>query len=340
MAKKAIINGVNGQDGAYLAELLLGKGYKVFGGIRSIETSDLEKLRHLGIIDQLEIFELGLTDAEKIKNSICSINPDEFYNLAALSSVSKSWDYPEETFEANAIGVLRILEAIKTSAPKCKYFQASSSEMFGDTSAAIQDEETEFQPRNPYGISKLAAYFSVKSYRESFGIFASNGILFNHESPLRPKSYVSRKITATLAEISMGLKETLKIGNLDIERDWGYAPDYVKGMFDLLQHHDALDLVFATGETHSVREFIEMAAKHVGIDIEWSGNGYKEAGIDKNSGKRVVEVDSSFYRPVDIRQTKGNSQKAKRTINWSAKLNTEELAQKMINHDIVLLKNR
>jgi len=338
MVRKAIINGVNGQDGAYLSKHLLEQGVEVYGGVRSNELSGLENLESLGLLGQIELFELGLSDQKRIDSLIASIAPNEFYNLAALSSVSKSWDYPEETFDVNATGVLRILQSLKNRLPQCKFFQASSSEMFGDTSDPFQNEETRFCPTNPYGISKLAAYHAVRSYRESCALFACNGILFNHESPLRPENYVSRKITKALAKISSGRTEILKLGNLDVERDWGYAPEYVRGMAQMLQYEEPLDLVFATGESHSIRTFVEIASKHIGIELVWEGSGYNEVGRNKATGAKIVVVDENFYRPIDIKQTRGNSAKAKATIGWAAAVRVEELAAKMIDHDILELK--
>lgn len=339
MSTTVIINGVNGQDGSYLAQNLLNRGAKVFGGVRSKRKSNFDNLKRLGVLDKIEIFELHLSDSANIRNSIVSIAPDEFYNLAALSSVSKSWDYPEETFDVNATGVIRILEALKTDAPTCKFFQASSSEMFGNTVDRFQDESTGFSPTNPYGISKLAAYYAVKSYRDSCALFASNGILFNHESPLRPETYVSRKITKALARISMGESVMLKLGNLDVERDWGYAPEYVQGMVDMLQHDEPLDLVLATGEAHSIRKFVELAAGNIGVELVWEGSGCDEIGRDVSTGRQLVAIDPNFYRPIDIKQTQGKAQKAKDVLGWSASVRLEELASIMIDQDILEITN-
>lgn len=342
MAKNIIINGVNGQDGAYLAKQLINDGHKIYGGVRDAAKpgSNLNNLKELGILDQIDIIEFGLTDTNIIGNAIKSIKPDEFYNLAALSSVNKSWEFPEETFDTNATGVVRILDSLKYNSPKSRYFQASSSEIFGNSAQPIQDESTAFCPANPYGISKLAAYFTVKSYRDSCGIFASNGILFNHESPLRPETYVSRKITKALVEISLGRETPLRLGNLEVKRDWGYAPDFIRGMIEILNYHEPLDVILATGITHSIREFVEVAANHLDIEIEWTGSGINEVGKDVNTGKVIVEVDSKFYRPIDTKQTCGNSQKAKEKIGWVADVQIVELASKMIEHDKIKLTGK
>ena len=339
MQRKIFISGVNGQDGAYLARDVINRGCVVFGGVRSCQNSNLTNLKNLGILDDVTLVDFDLAKSEDINKCINKILPDEFYNFAGLSSVNQSWKYPQLTFKVNATGVVRILEALRQANNNCRFFQAGSSEMFGCTKAGFQDEETPFHPNNPYGIAKLAAYHAVQSYRASYKIFAANGIMFNHESPLRPETNVSRKITRSLAKVSLGHADMLRIGNLDSKRDWGYAPEYVQGMFALLQNDVALDMVFATGHTHSVRDFINISARHLGIEIDWTGVGVDEVGVDKASGKTIVKTDPEFYRPSDILQTKGRADKARQALGWEAKVDIVELTKIMIEHDLATLAN-
>jgi len=336
--KKVFINGVSGQDGAYLARLLLNLNYEVYGGVRSIDEGNYSKLRALGVQGDVRMVECGLQNTKVIESAIEMVGPDEIYNFSAQSSVAQSWLDPISTYDVNATGVIRILEVIRKRLPGCKFFQASSSEMFGNVDCLAQDELTPLNPLNPYGVSKLAAFHSVRSYRNAFGLFAANGILFNHESPLRPDHYVSRKITRSIAKIKLGELDILRVGNLDIKRDWGFACDYVEGMHKLMQNDHADDVVFATGKTHSIREFIQLVAEEVGYSLTWRGNGVHEVGVDSD-GKVLVEVDERFYRATDMMETKGDPTKAFELLGWAPKMSFQELAKLMVSHDLEALKN-
>lgn len=337
--KKAIIFGITGQDGAYLTEFLLDKGYEVHGVIRrnSPNVSRLDQLLSDNnlLTDQLFIHYGDLTDSASIFTIIQEVKPDEIYNLAAQSMVRDSFDIPEITADVNAIGALRILETIRLLGieDKTKYYQASTSELYGVAHESPQSENTPFSPRSPYAISKMFAYWITINYRETYHIFACNGILFNHESPLRGEKFVTRKITQAAAKIKLGQQDVLYLGNLDAKRDWGYAKDYVEAMWHILQLDTPQDFVIATGEKHSVREFVEIAFKHLGMEIEWEGKGVDEIGIDKHTKRIVIKIDPKYFRPIEPDLLIGNAQKAKQLLNWEPKTKFEDLIKLMVDAD-------
>ncbi len=339
--KTALITGIRGQDGAYLAQFLLEKGYKVYGADRRSGESTFWRLKELGIENEIEIVYMDLIELTNIYRTIEKIKPDEIYNLAAQSFVGASFEQPILTSDINAMGVLRLLEAIRTIGKNIKFYQASTSEMFGKAISSPQDEQTPFYPRSPYGISKLFAHWATINYRESYNMFNCSGILFNHESPLRGLDFVTRKITTSVAKIKLGLIDKFYIGNLNAKRDWGYAKEYVAGMWLMLQQESPDDYVLATGVAHSVREFIEKAFKLIGIDIVWKGKGIEEKGIDKKSKKVLVEVFDKYYRPADVENLVGNPAKAKKKLGWKAKITFDELINIMLKADIdKILKER
>lgn len=334
MAKKALITGIRGQDGAYLARFLLEKGYEVWGADRRSGEGSNWRLRELEIEKDVKIVYMDLLEFTNIHRTIEKINPDEFYNLAAQSFVYASFDMPILTADIDAIGVLRILEILRTFKPDTKFYQASSSEMFGKTQETPQNETTPFYPRSPYAVAKLFAHWITVNYRESYGMFACSGILFNHESPLRGIEFVTRKITYGVARIKYGLQDKIVLGNLDSKRDWGYAPEYVEGMWMMLQQNEPDDYVLATGETHSVREFVEKAFEVAGFKIVWEGQGVDSKGIDVNTGKVLVEVSPDFYRPAEVDFLIGNPQKAEIVLGWKPKVKFNELVEIMVKRDI------
>ena len=332
--KKALITGIRGQDGAYLAKFLLEKGYEVWGADRRSGDSSNWRLKELGIEKDVNIVYMDLLELTNVMRTIEKVEPDEVYNLAAQSFVGVSFEKPFLTTEVDAIGVLRILEAIRTLKPDTKFYQASTSEMFGKVQEIPQTEKTPFYPRSPYGVAKLFGHWITVNYRESFNIFACSGILFNHESPLRGIEFVTRKITYTLAQIKYGLKNKLVLGNLEAKRDWGYAKEYVEGMWLMLQQDEPDDYVLATGETHTVREFVEKAARIAGFDIEWEGEGVNTKGIDKKTGKVIVEVSPKFYRPAEVDILVGDYSKAKKILDWEPKTKFEKLVEIMMEADL------
>ncbi|MFT4414716.1 GDP-mannose 4,6-dehydratase [Fredinandcohnia humi] len=344
--KKALITGVTGQDGSYLAEFLLEKGYEVHGIIRRSSSYNQERLEDLLTeeeADQLltnKNFHLhygDVTDALNVTNLISEIQPDEIYNLAAQSHVRVSFDMPGYTLDVDAKGTLNILEAVRILGltEKTKIYQASTSELFGKVQEVPQKETTPFYPRSPYGVAKIYGFWITKNYRESYNMFAVNGILFNHESERRGETFVTRKITLAAARIAQGKQKKLKLGNLDSLRDWGYAKDYVECMWLILQHDKPEDFVIATGEMHSVREFAEIAFKHVGIDIEWTGSGVKEKGINKATGEVIVEVDPKFFRPAEVEQLLGDPTKARTLLDWNpTKTSFSDLVRIMVEGDM------
>jgi GDPmannose 4,6-dehydratase len=340
--KKALITGITGQDGSYLTEFLMAKGYEVHGIIRRASTFNTHRIDHL-YQDQLEghpqmILHYGdLTDSSNLNRLIEKIQPSEIYNLAAQSHVQVSFEVPEYTAEADAIGVLRILDAIRESGIDCRFYQASTSELYGKVMEVPQTETTPFYPRSPYGVAKQYGYWIVKNYRESYGLHASNGILFNHESPRRGETFVTRKITMAVARISRGLQKCLYMGNIDALRDWGYAPDYVEMMWMMLQQETPDDYVVATNEMHTVREFIEKAFGHVDVEIGWEGEGVKEVGKNKTTGDIVIRMDERYYRPCEVEQLLGDPAKAKRQLGWEPNVKFEELVQIMTQGDLRLL---
>lgn len=345
MGKVALITGVTGQDGAYLAELLLSKGYNVHGIKRRSSLFNTDRIDHLykDLHEKNVNFKLhygDLTDSTNLIRIIQEVQPDEIYNLAAQSHVKVSFETPEYTANADAIGTLRILEAIRilNLEKKTKFYQAGTSEMYGLVQEIPQKETTPFYPRSPYGVAKVYGYWITKNYREAYGIFACNGILFNHESPIRGETFVTRKITRGVSKISLGMQEKLFLGNLDAERDWGHAQDYVEGMWMMLQQKEPDDFVLATGIKITVRQFIEMSFKEVGIQIEWKGKGDQEKGYDKATGKCLVEVDPKYYRPAEVELLVGDSSKAQKILGWKPKRTVEQLCKEMMASDLELFK--
>lgn len=339
--KKAIITGVTGQDGSYLAEFLLDKDYEVHGIVRRSSTEKKERIEHLIGNSNFHLHYGDLTDSLSLVKIISKVEPDEIYNLAAQSHVAVSFEVPEYTADATGTGVIRLLEAIRTCGleKKCKFYQASTSELFGKVQEIPQSETTPFYPYSPYAAAKQYAYWVVRNYREGYGMFATNGILFNHESERRGETFVTRKITLAAAKITAGVQDKLYLGNLDALRDWGYAKDYVECMWLMLQHDEADDFVVATGEQYSVRDFCTRAFKRAGIELRWEGKGVEEKGIDVSSGKTVVEVSPEFFRPTDVVTLLGNPTKAKEKLGWNPrKTSFDELVNIMVDSDIKLVE--
>lgn len=336
--KKALITGITGQDGSYLTELLLKKGYEVHGVIRRASTFNTSRINHLykdSHINGVKLFlHYGdLSDSGNIGKILGKIKPDEIYNLGAQSHVRISFDIPEYTANVNSFGALRILDAIRESGIKTKFYQASSSEMFGKALELPLKETTPFYPRSPYGVSKVFAYWITKNYRESYGIFACNGILFNHESERRGETFVTRKITRGLARIKLGKENKLFLGNLNSKRDWGYAPDFVAAMWMMLQQAKPDDFIIATNEVHTVREFAEQAAHHLGFDLVWKGKELKEKGIDRKTGKIIIEIDPRYFRPAEVDVLQGNYSKARKMLGWKPKVTFRQLVKIMVDAD-------
>lgn len=337
--KTALITGITGQDGSYLAELLLEKGYDVHGIIRRSSTFNTSRIDHIfqdphQSHKRLTLHYGDLSDASNISRLIEKIQPDEIYHLAAQSHVRVSFDIPEYTGDVTGLGTLRILDAIRESGVKTKFYQASSSEMFGLVQHVPQTEDTPFYPRSPYGVAKVYGYWITKNYRESYDLFACNGILFNHESPRRGETFVTRKVSRGLARIKLGLDEMLYMGNIDAKRDWGYAKDYVEGMWLMLQQDTPDDYVLATNETHTVREFIEVASKRLGFDLEWQGKDVDEIGVDKNTGKVIIKIDPVYFRPAEVDLLIGDPAKAKAKMGWEPTVKFDELVQIMVDADL------
>lgn len=332
--KRALITGVTGQDGSYLAELLLSKGYEVHGLIRRHSTPCTQRIDH--IVDEKFFLHHGdVTDSLCLTNLIGTIQPNEIYNLAAQSHVGISFEVPEYTAEATGVSTLKILEAIRQTKPDTKFYQASTSELFGGLpETAPQSETTAFHPRSPYAAAKLYSYWITVNYREAYGLFACNGILFNHESPRRGENFVTRKISIAVAKISSGLQEKLSLGNLDAKRDWGFAKDYVEGMWLILQHDAPEDFVLATGETHTVREFVEAAFEEVGTKIIWKGAGVEEVGCCASTGKILVDVNPKYFRPAEVDLLLGDPSKAQRVLGWRRKISFRELVKMMVQADL------
>jgi len=324
---RALITGITGQDGSYLAEFLLEKGYEVHGIVRRSSLINTHRIDH--IYNKIHKHYGDMTDAGNLISLIQKIKPTEVYNLAAMSHVKVSFDMPEYTGEVDALGTLRLLEAIRLLDHPCKFYQASTSELYGLVQEVPQKETTPFYPRSPYGVAKMYAYWITRNYREAYNIHASNGILFNHESPRRGETFVTRKITRGLSQISCGLQDVLELGNLDAQRDWGHAKDYVRGMWMIAQHETPDDFVLATGEMRSVREFVDEASKYFGLKIEWSGEGLDEIGVDKYSGKTVVKVNPKYYRPTEVEQLLGDASKAKDILGWEPEISFQELVEDM-----------
>lgn len=330
--RNVLITGITGQDGSYLAELLLEKGYKVFGIVRRKSKADYGTVEHLK--KDIEFIYADMTDLPSLISAVKIAQPDEVYNLAAQSFVGTSWEQPIATAEIDALGVTNMLEAIRFVKPEARFYQASTSEMYGLVQEIPQSETTQFYPRSPYGVAKLYGHWITKNYRESFQMYACSGILFNHESPRRGLEFVTRKITDAAARIKFGLQDILYLGNMDAKRDWGFAGDYVKAMWLMLQQDEADDYVIASGETHPVREFVELAFKYAGIELEWSGEGLEEKGIDKATGKVVVAVDPKFFRPAEVELLHGNPAKACRKLGWEQAVSFDELVRRMVKEDL------
>jgi len=343
--KKALITGVTGQDGSYLAEFLLKKGYEVHGIMRRSSSFNTWRVNHMykdpHEKDHFILHYGDMSDATNIIRLIKQIKPDEIYNLAAQSHVQVSFETAEYTANCDGLGVLRVLEAVRLldMIDKTKIYQASTSELFGKVVETPQTEKTPFYPRSPYGAAKLYAYWIIKNYREAYNMFACNGILFNHESPRRGQTFVTRKITMGLSKIKLGLQKTLYLGDINTKRDWGYAPEYVESMWMMLQQDKPDDYVIATGETHTVREFIEEACKILDIDLEWKGKGVNEKGINKKTGKVIIEIDPRYFRPTDVQLLLGDASKAHKILGWKAKTTFKELIKIMVDADMDILKN-
>ena len=332
--KRALITGVNGQDGSYLAELLLEKGYKVYGLMRRKSSVDYGNVEH--IKDKIEFIYADMADVVSLTNAMRISQADEVYNLAAQSFVGTSWEQPVATAEIDGIGALNMLESIRMIKPNAKFYQASTSEMYGLVQAIPQNEETPFYPRSPYGVAKLYGHWITKNYRESYDMYACSGILFNHESERRGKEFVTRKITDAVARIKLGVQDVLELGNLDAKRDWGHAKDYVKAMWLMLQQDEADDYVIATKETRTVREFVERTFKYVNIDIVWEGSEVNEIGKDKATGKTLVKINPDFFRPAEVEILIGDPSKGERKLGWKREISFDELVERMIKNDLLL----
>ena len=343
--KIALITGVTGQDGAYLSELLINKNYEVHGIKRRSSSFNTSRIDHLYQDKHQENVNFflhygDLTDSTNLIRIIQEVQPDEIYNLGAQSHVKVSFEIPEYTANSDAVGTLRLLEAIRIlkMEDKVKFYQASTSELYGKVQEVPQNENTPFYPRSPYGVAKLYAYWIVKNYREAYKMFACNGILFNHESPLRGETFVTRKITRAVAKINLKIQEKLFLGNLYAKRDWGHAKDYVEGMWKMLQYKQPEDFVLATGKTHTIREFCEISFNEIGVTISWKGEGINEVGIDDATGKEIIAVDSSYYRPTEVDLLVGDAKKASKILNWTPKTNLKSIIKEMISSDLENIK--
>ena len=330
--KRALVTGITGQDGSYMLELLLSKGYEVFGLERRSSQRNRKNFEH--VADKIRILSGDLLDQASLWRALLEARPDEVYNLASQSFVPESWSQPVYTGQVTGLGAAQMLEAIREVNPKIKFYQASSSEMFGKVQETPQTEKTPFYPRSPYGVAKLYAHWITVNYRESHNMFTASGILFNHESPRRGLEFVTRKITHTAAKIKLGLANELLLGNLNAKRDWGFAGDYVEAMWLMLQQEKAQDYVIATGETHTVREFVEFAFKEAGMDLVWEGSGIDEVGKDIRTNRIVVRIDPKFFRPAEVQLLIGDSSKARKELNWKPKVSLPELVQMMVDADL------
>ena len=334
--KRALITGITGQDGSYLAELLLEKGYEVYGIMRRKSVVDYGNVNH--IHDKLHLIYADMTDAVSLIKAMQTSQADEVYNLAAQSFVATSWDTPLGTADIDALGVTNLLEAIRTVKPEARFYQASTSEMFGMVQEIPQKETTPFYPRSPYSVAKLYGHWITKNYRESYGLFACSGILFNHESERRGKEFVTRKITDAAARIKLGLQECLDLGNLDAKRDWGHSQDYVYAMWMMLQQDRPDDYVIATNETRTVREFVQAAFAAAGMDVEFRGKGLEETGVDRATGRTVVRVNPKFFRPAEVELLLGDPSKAERELGWKRRISFDELVSRMVQNDLALVR--
>ena len=342
--KTALITGITGQDGSYLAEILLEKGYEVHGIIRRSSSFNTGRIDHIindeKYKDRFFFHHGDVTDASNLNRLLEKIQPNEIYNLAAQSHVHVSFEIPDYTAQVDALGTLRFLDAIRETHIETKFYQASTSELFGRVQEIPQTENTPFYPRSPYGVAKLYGYWIIVNYREAYDLFACNGILFNHESPRRGETFVTRKITRAAARIKGGIQDTLYLGNLDAKRDWGYAPEYCEGMWRMLQQDKPDDFVLATGKNHTIREFCELAFSELGINIEWQGKGINEVGINAQSGYQVIGIDEKYYRPTEVDQLLGDPTKAKKELGWEAKTPFEDLVRIMVKSDWEKVKKR
>lgn len=339
--KRALITGITGQDGSYLAELLLEKNYEVHGLVRRSSNPNWNRISHLlEPHSQIHLHEGDLSDSSSLERIIQTVQPDEIYNLGAMSHVKVSFDMPEYTADVDGIGVLRILETIRRHNPSIRFYQASTSELFGKVQSIPQTEKTPFYPRSPYGVAKLYAYWILVNYREAYGLYACNGILFNHESPRRGETFVSRKITIAVAKISLGLQEKLILGNLDSKRDWGYARDFVEAMWLMLQQKAPQDFIIATGATTTVRDFVEWSFLEVGVQIRWQGAGVDEKGLDAKTGKILVEVSAEYFRPTEVDLLIGDPSKAKKELGWEPRTSIRELIRMMIRSDLEMVRSQ
>ena len=339
--KKALITGITGQDGSYLAEQLLDKGYEVHGIIRRSSTSHLDRIK--GIYKgshNLHLHYGDLSDSNSLNGIVKNVQPDECYNLAAQSDVRISFDKPEYTADITGLGVLRMLEAIRFFKPDCRFYQASSSELFGVAYETPQNEKTRMHPRSPYGVAKLFGYTTTVNYRESYGIHASNGILYNHEGERRGENFLTRKVSKAAAAIKLGKQDNLYLGNMYAKRDWGYAPDFCNAMFKMLQQDAPDDYVIATGETHTIKEFVNRAFACVDIPLQWEGEGEKEFAFDVNKGKPLVFIDPQYYRPAEVNLLMGDYSKAKKVLNWEPTVTFDKLVEIMVENDLQLLQNK
>lgn len=333
--KRALITGITGQDGSYLAELLLQKGYEVYGIIRRKSMVDYGNVDH--IKDKIHFIYADMVDVVSLMNAMKISKPDEVYNLAAQSFVATSWEQPIATADINAVGVVNILEAIRSVQPDAHFYQASTSEMYGQVQEMPQTEKTPFYPRSPYGVAKLYGHWITKNYRESYGMYACSGILFNHESERRGQEFVTRKISNAVAKISSGLQDHLELGNLDAKRDWGHSKDYVSAMWLMLQQDKPDDYVIATKETRTVREFVELAFCHIGITVKWQGHGLDEIGLDEATGKIVVKINKSFFRPAEVEVLLGDPSKAEDELGWKREILFADLVKRMVDNDVALV---
>ena len=334
--KKALITGVTGQDGSYLAELLLDKGYEVYGIMRRKSVVDYGNVEH--IKDKIHFIYADMTDLVSLVNAMRISEADEVYNLAAQSFVATSWEQPLATAQIDALGVTNMLEAIRIVKPSCRFYQASTSEMFGLVQETPQRETTPFYPRSRYGVAKVYGHWITKNYRESYGLYACSGILFNHESERRGKEFVTRKITDSAARIKLGIQDHIELGNMDSKRDWGHSKDYVYAMWLMLQQDHADDYVIATNETRTVREFVEIAFSKIGIELEWSGKGVDEVGKNKANGKTLVKVNKEFFRPAEVEILLGDPSKAEKELGWKREISFDELVERMVKNDMELVK--
>ena len=334
--KKAFITGITGQDGSYLAELLLEKGYEVHAIMRRASVFTTQRIDHIfNKHERLHVYHGDLTDSSNLHRLLMKIKPDEVYNLGAQSHVAVSFEVPEYTAEVVGLGAIRLLDAVRDLGPNCKYYQASTSELFGGIPGTEpQSETTPFYPKSPYGAAKLYAYWVTVNYRESYNLFACNGILFNHESPRRGETFVTKKITKAVARIHQGKQSVLKLGNIDAKRDWGHAKDFVYAQWLMLQQDTPQDYVIATGETHTVREFVEAAFKEIDIDIKWQGSGVNEKGIDNRTNKILVEIDKKYFRPAEVELLLGDPSKAEKELNWKRRVSFKELVSDMVKYDL------